>query len=80
MLVWRPDAPNPALPRLREVVREVAQAADLPDNGLGPKRTSARRCGKPHPGRCRSPAGNTWQPVSPAPAPGRRIHHIAAAP
>jgi DNA-binding transcriptional LysR family regulator len=29
VLVWRPDSPNPALPALREVVREVARTTDL---------------------------------------------------
>ena len=29
VLVWREDAPNPVLPALREVVREVAQTIDL---------------------------------------------------
>jgi DNA-binding transcriptional LysR family regulator len=29
VLVWRPDAPNPALPALRAVVRELAGRADL---------------------------------------------------
>jgi DNA-binding transcriptional LysR family regulator len=29
VLVWRPGAPNPALPALREVVRDVARTTDL---------------------------------------------------
>ena len=29
VLVWRPDAPNPALPALRETVRELARTTDL---------------------------------------------------
>jgi DNA-binding transcriptional LysR family regulator len=29
LLVWRPDSPNPALPKLREVVRELARTTDL---------------------------------------------------
>jgi DNA-binding transcriptional LysR family regulator len=29
VLVWRPDARNPALPALREVVREVGRTTDL---------------------------------------------------
>jgi DNA-binding transcriptional LysR family regulator len=29
VLIWRPDTPNPALPKLREVVREMARTTDL---------------------------------------------------
>lgn len=33
VLVWRPEAANPALPALREVVREIAQTTDLTASG-----------------------------------------------
>jgi DNA-binding transcriptional LysR family regulator len=29
VLIWRPEAPNPALPALREVVHEVVRTTDL---------------------------------------------------
>jgi hypothetical protein len=29
VLVWRPDSPNPALPALRELVRDVARTTDF---------------------------------------------------
>ena len=33
VLAWRPDASNPALPALREVVHEVARTVDLAEAG-----------------------------------------------